>query len=560
MQNVKIDVKNTGEFQEKLMEYATKVAEIHEELHKEAEDENEFLGWLELPTNYDKKELEKIKKAAKKIQNDSEILVVIGIGGSYLGARAVIEALTNTFYNYLPKGQRETPQILYVGNNLNPNYINDLIELIGNRDLSINVVSKSGTTTEPAIAFRIFRELLENKYGLKEAKKRIFVTTDAKKGALKQIADEEGYTTFVIPDNIGGRYSVLTAVGLLPIATAGISVEELLNGARFAQEKYLDKNLKYNDCYKYAVMRNLLYESEKNIEILVSYEPKMHYMIEWWKQLFGESEGKEGKGIYPTGAEFTTDLHSLGQYIQEGRRNLFETVINIKESESDMAIHQDEDNLDELNYLAEKSLDYVNKKAMEGTIQAHVEGGVPNIVINMDELNAYNLGHLIYFFELACAMSGKLVGINPFNQPGVEKYKTNMFRLLGKPGYTQKDREEQKEKEASKGKGTSKTKKAKKTKTKAKETKKEDEMEERVKREIEKEEKEDKLEEKVKRKEVKEDKIGIVKKKVEEENEFEEETKVEAVKPKRTRRTKTETKQKDKVEDGTYTIKRKKRS
>ena len=547
MQNVKIDVKNTGEFQEKLMEYATKVAEIHEELHRKAEDENEFLGWLDLPTNYDKKELEKIKKAAKKIQNDSEILVVIGIGGSYLGARAVIEALTHTFYNYLPKDQRKTPQILYVGNNLNPNYINDLIELIGNRDLSINVVSKSGTTTEPAIAFRIFRELLENKYGLKEAKKRIFVTTDAQKGALKQIADEEGYTTFVIPDNIGGRYSVLTAVGLLPIATAGISVEELLNGARFAQEKYLDKNLKYNDCYKYAVMRNLLYESEKNIEILVSYEPKMHYMIEWWKQLFGESEGKEGKGIYPTGAEFTTDLHSLGQYIQEGRRNLFETVINIKESESDMAIHQDEDNLDELNYLAEKSLDYVNKKAMEGTIQAHVEGGVPNIVINMDALNAYNLGHLIYFFELACAMSGKLLGINPFNQPGVEKYKTNMFRLLGKPGYTQKDMEEQKEKEEKKG---SKTKRTKKTKTKVKDEK-----------EIKKEVKEDKTEEKAKRKEEKGTKIeGEAKKQAEEEDNFEEVVKIEAVKPKRTRKTKTETKQEEKVEDGTYTIKRKKRS
>ena len=543
MQNVKIDVKNTGEFQEKLMEYATKVAEIHEGLNKKAEDEKEFLGWLNLPTNYDKKELEKIKKAAKKIQSDSEILVVIGIGGSYLGARAVIEALTHTFYNYLPKEQRKTPQILYVGNNLNPNYINDLIELIGNRDLSINVVSKSGTTTEPAIAFRIFRELLENKYGLKEAKKRIYITTDAKKGALKQIADEEGYVTFVIPDNIGGRYSVLTAVGLLPIATAGISVEELLNGARFAQEKYLDKNLKYNDCYKYAVMRNLLYESKKNIEILVSYEPKMHYMIEWWKQLFGESEGKEGKGIYPTGAEFTTDLHSLGQYIQEGRRNLFETVINIKESESDMAIHQDEDNLDELNYLEEKSLDYVNKKAMECTIQAHVEGGVPNIIINMDQLNAYNLGHLIYFFELACAMSGKLLGINPFNQPGVEKYKTNMFRLLGKSGYTNKDMEEQKEKE---NKKESKTKRTKKTKTKVKDEKE-------VKRENKKE-KEDKIEEK-------DDKIEeVAKKETEKEDNLEEEVKIEAVKPKRTRKTKAETKQEEKVEDGTYTIKRKKKS
>lgn len=437
MQNVKLNLKYSRILEKNIMKYANQVAEIHDELHKNANSKLEFLGWLELPTNYDKKEVEKIKKVAKKIQSDSEILLVIGIGGSYLGARAVIDALTHTFYNYLPKEQRKTPQILYVGNNLNPNYINDLIELIGNRDLSINVISKSGTTTEPAIAFRIFRELLENKYGLKEAQKRIYVTTDKKKGALKQIADEEKYTTFVIPDNIGGRYSVLTAVGLLPIATAGIDIEKLLDGARFAQEKYLDRNLKYNDCYKYAVARNILYQDEKNIEILVSYEPKLHYMIEWWKQLFGESEGKEGKGIYPTGAEFTTDLHSLGQYIQDGRRNLFETVINIKESNSDMSIHQDEDNLDELNYIANKSLDYVNKKAMEATVNAHVEGGVPNIIITMDKLNEYTLGHLIYFFELSCAMSGKILEINPFDQPGVEKYKINMFKLLGKPGYDQ---------------------------------------------------------------------------------------------------------------------------
>ena len=435
MQNVKLNLKNSTISEKELMKYAEQVALIHEELHQKANYKSEFLGWLELPTNYDKLEVENIKKAAKKIRKDSEVLVVIGIGGSYLGARAVIEGLTHTFYNYLPKEQRKSPQIVYVGNNLNPNYINDLIELIGNRELSINVISKSGTTTEPAIAFRIFRELLENKYGLEEAQKRIFVTTDQKKGALKQIADEENYTTFVIPDNIGGRYSVLTAVGLLPIATAGINIEKLLEGARFAQEKYLDKNLKYNDCYKYAVARNILYKNKKDIEILVSYEPKLHYMIEWWKQLYGESEGKEGKGIYPTGAEFTTDLHSLGQFIQEGTRNLFETVINIKDSNSNLNIHQDEDNLDELNYLVDKDLDYVNKKAMEGTISAHVEGGVPNIMITMDKLNEFTLGHLIYFFELACAMSGKILGINPFDQPGVEKYKTNMFRLLGKPGY-----------------------------------------------------------------------------------------------------------------------------
>lgn len=438
MDNIKVNFDNVDVTEKNIMKYAEEVEKIHDELHKKANDPKEFLGWMELPTNYDKKEFEKIKKSAKKIQENSDVLVVIGIGGSYLGARAVIEALTHTFYAYLPKEQRKTPQILYVGNNLNPNYINDIIDLIGNRDFSINVISKSGTTTEPAIAFRIFREILENKYGLKEAQKRIYVTTDKKKGALKQLADTEKYTTFVIPDNIGGRYSVLTAVGLLPIAVAGIDITKLMNGARFAQEKYVDKSLKYNDCYKYAVIRNLLYKDNKNIEILVSYEPKLHYMIEWWKQLFGESEGKDKKGIFPTGAEFTTDLHSLGQYIQEGRRNLFETVINIEKSKSDIEVKEDGDNLDGLNYLAGKSLDYVNKKAMEGTISAHVEGGVPNIVINMSELNEETLGHLIYFFELAVAMSGNLIGVNPFNQPGVEKYKTNMFKLLKKPGYEDK--------------------------------------------------------------------------------------------------------------------------
>lgn len=438
MDNIKVNFDNVDVTEKNIMKYAEEVEKIHDELHKKANDPKEFLGWMELPTNYDKKEFEKIKKSAKRIQDNSDVLVVIGIGGSYLGARTVIEALTHTFYAYLPKEQRKTPQILYVGNNLNPNYINDIIDLIGNRDFSINVISKSGTTTEPAIAFRIFREILENKYGLKEAQKRIYVTTDKKKGALKQLADTEKYTTFVIPDNIGGRYSVLTAVGLLPIAVAGIDITKLMNGARFAQEKYVDKSLKYNDCYKYAVIRNLLYKNSKNIEILVSYEPKLHYMIEWWKQLFAESEGKDGKGIFPTGAEFTTDLHSIGQYIQEGRRNLFETVINIEKSKNDIEIKEDADNLDGLNYIAGKKLDYVNKKAMEGTISAHVDGGVPNIVINMSELNEETLGHLIYFFELAVAMSGNLIGVNPFNQPGVEKYKTNMFKLLKKPGYEDK--------------------------------------------------------------------------------------------------------------------------
>lgn len=435
MSNVKLELKYTKIDTKEIMKYKEKVQEIHQELQENKNKEEEFLGWLEHPTKYNKKEFEKIKKCAKKIREDSEILVVIGIGGSYLGARAVIESLTHTFYNLLPKEERKSPQILYVGNNISGKYLEDLVELIGNRDLSVNVISKSGTTTEPAIAFRFFREFMENKYGIKEARKRIYVTTDKEKGTLKTLATKEGYETFIIPNNVGGRYSVLTPVGLLPIATAGIDIDKLMSGARFAEEKYNDENLKYNDCYKYAVARNLLYKNDKNIEILVSYKPNLHYFIEWWKQLFGESEGKDGKGIYPSGAEFTTDLHSLGQYIQEGRKNLFETVINVEKEESNIKINVDEDNLDEINYLADKTMDYVNRKAMEGTINAHVEGDVPNIVINMEKIDEETIGHLIYFFELACAMSGKILGVNPFNQPGVEKYKTNMFKLLGKPGY-----------------------------------------------------------------------------------------------------------------------------
>lgn len=432
MKNIKVDFSNARVFEKNIMKYAKQVKEIHKKLHEKAEDKKEFCGWLELPTNYDKKEFDKIKKAAEKIQKDSDVLLVIGIGGSYLGARAVIESLTNTFYNTQDKSARKMPQILYVGNNLSSTYVSDLIDYIADKDFSINVISKSGTTTEPAIAFRIFREILENKYSLKEARERIYVTTDKKKGALKELAKKEKYTTFVIPDNVGGRYSVLTAVGLLPIATAGINIDELMDGARFAQDRYSDDDLKYNECYKYAVLRNVLYEKDKNIELLISYEPKMHYFIEWWKQLFGESEGKEQKGIYPSGAEFTTDLHSLGQYIQEGRRNLFETVISIEKPERDITLKMEEDDLDNLNYLAGKTLSYVNKKAMEGTIEAHVDGDVPNIVVNIEKLDANNIGQLIYFFELACAMSGEILGVNPFNQPGVEKYKTNMFRLLGK--------------------------------------------------------------------------------------------------------------------------------
>ena len=335
----------------------------------------------------------------------------------------------------LPAKQRKNPEVLYVGNNLSPNYINELIEYIGNKDFSVNVISKSGTTTEPAIAFRIFREILENKYGIDEARSRIYATTDKEKGALKTLAENEGYEQFVVPDNVGGRYSVLTAVGLLPIATAGIDIDKLMEGARIAQARYDDPDIKYNECYQYAVARNVLYQSEKNIEILVNYEPKMHYFTEWWKQLFGESEGKDKKGIFPAGVDFTTDLHSMGQYIQDGRRNLFETVISIKNPNSDIKINADDDNLDGLNYLAGKGLDYVNKKAMEGTIDAHVSGDVPNIVIELPKLSEETVGHLIYFFEKACAMSGMILGVNPFNQPGVEKYKKNMFKLLEKPGY-----------------------------------------------------------------------------------------------------------------------------
>ena len=432
MSNINIDFSSTGIPSADILKYSNKVEEIHTEFQKNKNNVKEFLGWLELPTNYDKEEFNRIKKAAKKIQKDSEVLVVIGIGGSYLGARAVIEALTNTFYNF---EKRNTPQILYAGNNISSRYIQDMIELIGNRDFSINVISKSGTTTEPAIAFRIFKEVLENKYGIEEAKNRIYVTTDKKRGALKTLSDNEGYETFVIPDNVGGRYSVLTAVGLLPIATAGIDIDKLIIGAKMAQDKYSDKSLKYNTCYQYAVIRNILYLDDKNVEILANYEPKLHYFNEWWKQLFGESEGKDNKGIFPTGVDFTTDLHSMGQYIQEGRRDLFETVINIETPDDDILVKEDEDNLDGLNYLKGKSLDYINKKAMEGTIMAHVKGGVPNIIINMKRLNEEAIGELIYFFELACAMSGKILGVNPFNQPGVEEYKTNMFRLLEKPGY-----------------------------------------------------------------------------------------------------------------------------
>ena len=428
LQEAKIDEKE-------IMKYKSQVENIHKDLHRRANDEDDFVGWIELPTNYDKEEFKRIQKAAEKIRKESDILVVIGIGGSYLGARAVIESLSNTFENMKINEKRKYPLVLFAGNNLSPTYLNDLIEIIGDKDFSVNVISKSGTTTEPAIAFRIFREILENKYGIDEARSRIYVTTDKERGALKTLSEMEGYERFVVPDNVGGRFSVLSAVGLLPIAAAGVDIKKLMNGARIAQEKYADSSLKYNECYQYAVARNILYKNDKNIEILVNYEPKMHYFIEWWKQLYGESEGKDRKGLFPAGVDYTTDLHSMGQYVQDGKRNLFETVINIKKPISNLKIKMDDDNLDGLNYLAGKDLDYVNKKAMEGTIEAHVSGGVPNIMITLDELNEENIGELIYFFELACGISGNILGVNPFNQPGVEEYKKNMFRLLEKPGY-----------------------------------------------------------------------------------------------------------------------------
>ena len=433
---LKIDFKKVGIDKKEIMKYKEQVENIHKDLHRRTSKQDDFVGWLELPSNYDKKEFKRIQTAAKRINKDSDILLVIGIGGSYLGARAVIEALSSSFYNMQTLKQRKHTLVLFAGNNLSPNYINDLIEVIGDKDFSINVISKSGTTTEPAIAFRIFREILENKYGIDEARSRIYVTTDKEKGALKKLSEEEGYETFVIPDNVGGRFSVLTPVGLLPIAVAGIDIEKLMKGAKLAQDCYNDEKLKYNECYQYAVIRNILYKNEKTTEVFANYEPKMHYMTEWLKQLFGESEGKEEEGIFPAGIDLTTDLHSMGQYMQQGLRNLFETVLSIESPKSNITINSDDDNLDGLNYLAGKDLDYVNKKAMEGTIEAHVSGGVPNIILKMEKLDEENLGGLIYFFELACAMSGSILKVNPFNQPGVEEYKRNMFRLLEKPGYT----------------------------------------------------------------------------------------------------------------------------
>ena len=464
--NIKVDLGKTGIEENDIIKYQDRIFEISSDLLKSANSPNDFVGWLKLPSKHDKHELEEIKKAAKQIRFNSDVLIVIGIGGSYLGARAVIDSLTNNFHNLQKGSLRKSPQILYVGNNLSESYINDLINLVLDKEISINVISKSGTTIEPAIAFRIFRTLLEEKYGYEKAKTRIFVTTDKEKGALKELADKQGYKTFIIPDNIGGRYSVLTPVGLLPIAVAGIDIDELMEGARFAEDKYLDDSVKYNACYRYAIARNILYHEGKTIEVLTNYEPKLHYITEWWKQLFGESEGKDQKGIFPVGMDFTTDLHSLGQYMQDGRRVLIETTLEINEVNSDMTIKADEDNVDNLNFLEGKTISYINKMALEGTIKAHVTGGVPNIKISLERLDARTIGHLIYFFEKACAVSGNLLMVNPFNQPGVEEYKKNMFELLNKPKETKKPEKEEKSKKAGR------PKKAEKIAKRAKETSK----------------------------------------------------------------------------------------
>lgn len=396
---------------------------------------NDFLGWIDLPVDYDKEEFDRIKKAAARIQSDSEVLLVIGIGGSYLGARAAIEFLRHSFYNTVSKEIRKTPEIYFVGNSISSTYIKHLMDLIGDRDFSINMISKSGTTTEPAIAFRVFKEMMEIKYGKEEAAKRIYATTDKARGSLKNLATEEGYESFVVPDDVGGRFSVLTAVGLLPIAVSGADIDKLMEGAQAGRKTALEASFEENDALKYAALRNILLRKGKCIEILANYEPSVHYVSEWWKQLYGESEGKDQKGIFPASVDLTTDLHSMGQFIQDGSRNMFETVINIEASREEIILKEEAVDLDGLNYLAGKSVDFVNKSAMNGTILAHTDGQVPNFMVTVPEVNEFYLGQLFYFFEFACGVSGYLLGVNPFNQPGVESYKKNMFALLGKPGY-----------------------------------------------------------------------------------------------------------------------------
>ncbi|MFI3201014.1 MAG: glucose-6-phosphate isomerase [Eubacteriales bacterium] len=396
---------------------------------------NDFLGWIDLPENYDKEEFIRIQKAAKKIQSDSEVLLVIGIGGSYLGARAAIEFLRHSFYNVVSKETRKTPEIYFVGNSISSSYLKDLIDVIGDRDFSINMISKSGTTTEPAIAFRVFKAMAEDKYGEVEAAKRIYATTDKARGSLKSLSNTKGYETFVVPDDVGGRFSVLTAVGLLPIAVSGANIEKLMAGALSARKNFLEAEFDKNDSLQYAALRNIFLRKGKCIEVMANYEPSVHFVSEWWKQLYGESEGKDQKGIFPASVDLTTDLHSMGQFIQDGSRNIFETVINIEKSRAEIILEEEPVDLDGLNYLAGQTVDFVNKSAMNGTILAHTDGQVPNLMIHIPEVNEFYLGELFYFFEAACGVSGYALGVNPFDQPGVESYKKNMFALLGKPGF-----------------------------------------------------------------------------------------------------------------------------
>ncbi len=418
-----------------------KAEEAKKTLVEKTGEGNDFLGWIDLPVDYDKEEFARIKAAADKIKNDSEVLIVIGIGGSYLGARAAIEFLRHPFYNNAPKEVRKTPEIYYAGNNISSTYLNGLLDVVGDRDFSVNIISKSGTTTEPAIAFRVFKEKLEEKYGKEEAAKRIYATTDANKGALKDLATAEGYESFVVPDDVGGRFSVLTAVGLLPIAVSGADIDKLMEGAANGREMALNDDAMQNDAMLYAAARNVMLGKGKAEEITANYEPSLHYVAEWWKQLYGESEGKDRKGIFPAAVDLTTDLHSLGQFIQDGSRIMFETVINVEEPVSNVTINEDPEDIDGLNYLAGKQMDFVNKSAMNGTILAHTDGEVANFMINVPKQDEYSLGQLFYMYEFACGVSGYMLGVNPFNQPGVESYKANMFALLGKPGFEDKTEE-----------------------------------------------------------------------------------------------------------------------
>ena len=407
----------------------------HELLKNKTVAGSDFLGWINLPNDYDKEEYSRLKKTAEKIRNDADVLIVIGIGGSYLGAKACIESLNTSFFNLLSRDERKSPQIFFAGNSISSTYLSELIEFVKDKSIYVNVISKSGTTTEPALAFRFFKELLEKKYGKDGARQRIIATTDKSRGALKNLANEEGYETFIIPDDVGGRFSVLTPVGLLPIAVSGVDIDQLMKGAQDAVKDFEIDDIDKNDCYRYAAVRNILYRKGYTTEILASYEPSLSFFSEWWKQLFGESEGKDKKGIYPSSVNLSTDLHSLGQYIQDGMRNLMETVINVESPLKDITIKEMEGDIDGLNYLTGKTVDFVNKKAFAGTLLAHLDGGVPNMVVNIPKINAYNIGYMIYFFEKACAISGHLSAVNPFNQEGVESYKKNMFALLGKKGF-----------------------------------------------------------------------------------------------------------------------------